>query len=194
MANPDYIGLTENTFKNLVIDSGAVYKNWGEATGEVLLGCSRGGATFSIETELRKMPFDGAQGDIIGDKRILKSTVKLSVAIVEFSKDFLLTALPGSSAVDYPNAPETKTHDRIIRALKITLTDYLKNVAIVGRVSGTDKPIVCGIKNALSTGNFEIKSADGEEASVTIEFTGHFDPANLTEEPFWIDYPVISEV
>ena len=62
-------GVTTNTYKKLVIDSGAVYKNYGES-GEALLGATRGGNTFTIEQEIRNMEVDGAKGSVKGFRRI----------------------------------------------------------------------------------------------------------------------------
>ena len=52
-------GITENTYKKLIVDSGAVYLNYGEA-GETLLGATRGGNTFTIETEYRDISSKGS--------------------------------------------------------------------------------------------------------------------------------------
>ena len=91
---------------------------------------------------------------------------------VEFTTDILKLALPGSTVTDYPETEPT--HDEIKRALQIALSDYCSNIAIVGNKSGTDEPIICGIKNALADGNFEVSESDGEEATISIQFTSSF--------------------
>lgn len=186
---PRYHGITSNTYKNFVIDAGAVYKNYGEV-GEALLGATRDGNTFTIEQEIREMPVDGAKGLVKGGRRITRVTARITANFVEFSSTLLQHALPGSSVANYPD-DITPTHDQITRALQIALADYLTNIAIVGNVSGSDQPIICGIKNALADGNLEISESDGEEAGISIQFTAHFDPTDLDTEPWFIRYPKI---
>lgn len=193
MANPANNAITTETPENLILDSAAVYKNYGVQGTETKIGVARGGASFVVETEYRDIPADGAPGSIKGFRRITKVTARISATIIQFSKEFIQTNLPGSSIADYPAAPAAKTHDEITRELSIALTDYADNITLVGKVSGSDKFVVCGIKNALADGNFELKTEDNNEAGTPIQFTAHFDPDNLSKEPWFIRYPVISE-
>jgi hypothetical protein len=183
-------GVTDWTTKRFVIDSGAVYKNYGE-TDQVLLGATRGGNTFTIEQEIRDMPVDGAKGPMMGARRIIKVTAKLTANFVEISPDILQLALPGSSAADYPDTGST--HTEITRALQLSLADYSTNITLVGEVSGVDgKYIECGILNALADGNLEMAMADGDEAAPSITFTAHFDPTDLDTEPWFIRFPDVT--
>jgi hypothetical protein len=184
-----YHGITENTYKRFVVDAGAVYKNYGETVGEALIGATRDGSTFTIETEYRQIAVDGAKGPVKGGQDITSVVAKISAKFIELSTDLIKTALPGSASADHPEV--TPTHDEITRALQIALTDYLTNVAIVGRVSGSNEPIICGIKNALALGGFELAQVDNDEAGITVEFTAHFDPADLDKEPWFIRFPKI---
>ena len=181
-----YHGITDKTYKHFVIDAGAVYLNYGEPD-EKLIGATRDGNTFTIEQEIKEIEVDGAKGPVKGFRRITNVTARITANFVEFTTDILKLALPGSTVEDYPETEPT--HDEIKRALQIALGDYHKNIAIVGNKSGTDKPFVCGIKNALADGNFEVSESDGEEATISIQFTAHFDPENLDEEPWFARNP-----
>ena len=64
-------------------------------------------------------------------------------------------------------------------------------MALVGEISGSQEPVICIIKNALVDGNFNIDTADKEEAGLEVTFTGHFDPDEMDEEPWEIRFPVI---
>jgi hypothetical protein len=180
-------GILTDTYERIVIDSGAVYKNYGE-TGQILLGATRGGNSFVIETEYRIMEVDGARGPVKGGRRITNVTAKLTANFVEISEDILRLGLAGSSRAHYPSTG-TATHDEITRALTIAASDYLTNIAIVGEVTGSSAAIVCGIKNALGDGNIEISFADKDESVVAVTFTGHFLPSALDSEPWFIRYP-----
>lgn len=185
-----YYNLTDETFKRLVIDAGKVIKNY--TTGSpVDLGCTRGGSTFTIETEMKKMGFDGAKGDVKGDKRITNVKATMVVNFIEHSADLIKSVLPGSSSAAYPASPATKTHDRITRALQVGDSDYWTDITILGEVSGAETPVQLTLLNPLSTGNFEMAFTDNEEAGCTLTMTGHFDVDDLETEPWIIDFPVI---
>ena len=183
---PRYHGITDKTYKNFVIDAGAVYLNYGE-DGERLIGATRDGNTFTIEQEIREIPVDGQKGPVKGLRRVTRVTARITANFVEFTTDVLKLALPGATVEGYPETEPT--HDAIRRALQIALGDYHKNIAIVGNKSGTDQPIICGIENALADGNFEVSAADEDEATISIQFTAHFDPETLDKEPWFILNP-----
>jgi len=184
-------GVTANTFTRFVIDSGAVYKNWGEA-GEALIGATRGGNSFKIETEQRQMEVDGSIGDVKGDKRIIRVTATITANFVELSKALFLLANPGATAADYP-ATEGKTHDLITRARDILTSDYVTNVAIVGNSTySATGYIIVKLANALADGNLELGFTDREESVIPVTFKAHFDPASLGTEPWSIYNPILS--
>ncbi|MBN1604622.1 MAG: hypothetical protein JW915_23640 [Chitinispirillaceae bacterium] len=187
-----YYNLTEETFKRLVLDAGKVYKNYTSQT-PVALGATRGGSTFTIETEYKDMKFDGAKGFVKGSRRITNVKAILTVNFVEYSSDLLLLALTGAESADYPESPAIKTHDEIIRSLQIALTNYLTDITILGEVAENNNPVVLGIMNPIVDGNFEMAFVDNEEAGLTITFTAHFDPADLETEPWFVRFPVIAE-
>lgn len=179
-------GITTNTTENLLIDSGAVYINYGE-TNERLLGATRGGNTFLVEQEVRKMEFDGMRGEMVGSHRMLGSIPKITANIVEFSWQTIVDILAGSTKANISG-----THYRITREIKTLLSsDYFTNVCIVGECTASDSNLViCGIKNAVQLENVEFGFADKDESVVTVTFSGCTDISDLDTEPWWIDYPV----
>lgn len=184
-------GVTANSFSRLIIDAGAVYKNWGEAS-EVLLGATRGGNSFKIETELRQMEVDGAIGAVKGGRRITNVAATITANFVEFSKALWLLANPGATAADYP-ATVGKTHDLITRANDIASADYLTNIAIVGNSTySATGYIVVKLKNVLADGNIELGFNPKDESVVPVTFTAHFDPTSLGSEPWEILNPILS--
>jgi len=179
-----YHGITSTTYQNLAIDSGAVYKNYGEA-GEALLGATRGGNTFMVEQDIRDMNADGAKGPVKGARRIIRVTPKITANMLEIDTTLLTLALVGSSSSDQT------TYDLITRGLSIATSDYVTNVAIIGEttVSGASVPVVCMIKNGIADGNFEFAFNENDESVISIEFSGHYDPSDLDTEPWEIRWP-----
>lgn len=185
-------GVTSSTFTRFIIDAGKIYKNYGLG-GEALLGATRGGNTFQIETDQREMPVDGAVGPVKGGKRIITETAMLTVNMVEFSQEVFLRALPAAVAADYPVAPATKTHDLINRTVDIASADYATNIAIVGNsTQSLTNYVIIVLENALGDGNLEVAFSDKDESVLSIKFTAHYDPSDLETVPWKIYNPVIA--
>jgi GH25 family lysozyme M1 (1,4-beta-N-acetylmuramidase) len=186
-------GLTTESVERFVIDAGAVYVNLFEPE-ERLLGATRGGSTFAIEQEIKLVEIDSVRGATKGARRVVESNARLTTNLLELSTENLLLAIAGSSATNYTDtteipAPVAPTHDEIKRIRNVTDIDYLKNIAIVGKIQGTDRNIICMIYNALADGGFEMAFEDREEAVLEVAFTAHYDPANVEEEPWSIFLP-----
>jgi hypothetical protein len=185
---PRYNDVTAQTYQRFVVDSGIVRKNFTDFDNlGTRIGVTRNGATFTVKTEIRKMPVDGAKGDVKGDKRIVGVSAEMEVEFLELSPEIICLATPGSTTEEVPAG--TPTHMEIKRALQIALTDYIDNLVLVGQVSGSDHPIVLKIDNALGDGNLQLGMKDGDESTVKIKFVGHFDPADLDTEPWLVDFP-----
>lgn len=182
-----YHGITSNSYRRFVIDSGEVRLGYVDPnTPGTLIGATRGGSTFSIETEYRVMDVDGAKGPVKGGRRITRVTAKMEVNFIEFSPALISLALPGSTTTQEP-----ATHAEIKRALQLALKNYSDSVALLGEVSGSDsRPIVCILKNVLADGNFEVAASDNDESVLKVQFTAHFDPADLDTEPWIVRFPL----
>jgi hypothetical protein len=192
-------GITQETSKNLFIDSGEVRLNYVDSSNVgTLLGATRDGNQFIITQDIRDIPVDGSKGKVKGLRRIIRVDAQIIANFIELNTTMLEKALPGTDAVGYPSAP-ARVADQITRALEIqaglageSRDDYIGNIAIVGEISGTDEPVVCMIKNALGDGNVEITTTDNDEAGLSITFSAHFDPSDLDTEPWEIRYPKVN--
>jgi hypothetical protein len=187
-------GITTDTTKRFAIGSGAVFLNLG-VTGERLLGATRGGNTFTVEQEIKIIEVDGARGPLKGARRIIESTAKIKANLLELTTANLMLAMAGSTAVnwtDTTSAPATNTHDEIRRVRNLSDLDYITNIAIVGKVSGTNENIICMVYNALSDEGLELAFEDKEEGVLEVTFTAHFDPTDLDTEPWGIRFPKLT--
>ncbi len=183
--------ITEETLQNLILDAGVVYLNYGESE-ERILGATEGGNTFTVEREIREMPFDGLKGKTKGARRIIREDAKLTVNLKELSAENIALALAGAVVVDFPES--ISTHKEIRSSGTIVDTDYTDNVALVATISGSDIPVVILVENALSDGNFEIGAVDKDEAVIPVEFSAHYDPEDEDGlVPYAIRYPIIEE-
>ena len=69
--------------------------------------------------------------------------------------------------------------------------DYLENIAYIGRLTGSDKPVVIILKNALSAEGFTMSSEDNDEAVIPITFYAYadFEDAQAERVAYEIHWP-----
>jgi len=183
MNSQNTIGFTANTPNNLMIDSGAIYKNYGEAS-EALIGATSGGSEFAIKVVTRDVKCDGLHGTAKGLTRITSTDCTLLINFLELTTDILKMALMGN--VD---TTTNVGYDTVTGKTTIALTDYVDNIAIVGQLSGSLKPVIIILKNALSSDGIKFASKDANDNILPVTFTGTIDPNNPTVVPYEIRYP-----
>ncbi|MBQ0112230.1 MAG: hypothetical protein KBT03_03780 [Bacteroidales bacterium] len=190
-----YSGFTTKTAESLLLNAGAYFKNLeisedgtiesfedAVAAGK-LLGATRGGGEFSAVPEVRQIEVDGVAGRAKGLEVIDSWDVYIKATILEITEDTLATALCASET-------ETgTTHDKITAKNSIELTDYIGNIAWVGTLSGSDKPVVIVVYNAINTDGLVMTTTDKNEASIGTTFYGHYTQDDLDHPPFEIYYP-----
>lgn len=191
MAGNKRHGITTDTVKNMLLDAGAVYANYGE-TDERLIGATSGGNTFTIEREIKEIEADGARGKVKGLRRIITENASLTINLLEMSVENFKMALTAADVSDVmDNDGTTKVADKIKSRGQILDSDYLKNVALVTTVSGSDQPCVIILYNVIADDEIELELEDKEEGKPEITLSAHYDPADLETVPYEIRYPVI---
>lgn len=178
------IGYTSETPQNLLIDAGAIYTNYGLAS-EALLGATSGGNEFQVVVKTRDVKVDGLKGTVKGLTRIVSTDVTLKANMLEVTSETLRIALMAS--VDSSGAD----YDVITGKTEILLTDYIDNIALVGRISGSSKPVVIMLKNALSSDGIKFSNKDNTDNILPITFTASIDPNTPTVSPYEIRYPKV---
>jgi hypothetical protein len=185
MNSTNTIGFTTNTPNNLLIDAGAVYKNYGLST-EALIGATSGGNEFDVKIKTRDVKVDGIKGTAKGLTRIISTDVTLKVNMLEVTTAILQMALMANV--------DTTTNagfDTITGKTEIALSDYIDNIAIVGRLSGSLQPVIIILKNALSSDGIKFSSKDAVDNILPVTFTGSIDPASPAVQPFEIRFPQV---
>lgn len=169
------VGVTQNTPNRMLLDAGAIYKNLtyddlsGEFTGEVL-GATSGGNEFQVEIEQRQPEIDGAKSRIKGLKFVNSHEAQLTVNLKELTAENIRIAI-GPADIDATD----ENFDIVTGRQNIQDSDYLENIAYVGRLSGNNKPVVILLKNALSAEGFTMSAEDDNEAVIPITFHAHAD-------------------
>lgn len=170
-------GYTSKTADQFIVDAGALYKNltFDSATmtykGEPL-GATSGGSTVKIDQEYRTIEVDGVFTDAVGTKVLSKSSASLEVNIKAITADTIKMGLNG--VIKSGDGKEAPTGSQVVTGKgKLENSDYINNVALVGRYSGSDKPIIVIFDNVLSDGGLEFSVEDNNEAVVTMTLKAH---------------------
>lgn len=189
-----YSGYTADTTEHLILDAGAFFKNYDpsadtpDTATAKLLGATRGGGEFRAIPTVRKIEVDGVKGDAKGLKTLDSWQVGITANMLELDVDVLKTALV---AGDVDTATDLE-YDILTARNNIELTDYVENITWIGTLSGSDKPVIIQVFNALSGNGLTLNSQDASESVVSLEFTGHYDGSDLQSPPFKIFYPKMS--
>lgn len=191
----DTVSARPESVESFQVDAGSVWLNYGEAE-ERKLGATRGGATLTVEQELRQMEIDGVRFAAMGTERLSTGNATLAINLLEMSMENLLIMFPGATfeTVDL-GATGGTTHNRIFRDRNITLGDYIPNITVIGEVLGKTQRQVLMVRNVIQVENFEAATAQDDEVVAAGTFRGHIDLADLdatgqTEEPWSVYTPV----
>ncbi len=193
-------GYTENTPKYYLIDAATVYKDVtytevGGFTG-TLVGATSGGVNVKIEQNYRHPEVDGTahvQGMVKGNTVLESAKATAVIPLKEITAENIRMGL--NAAMRDALAAEAPTGYKVIETKReVEATDYLTNLAIVGRMAGTNNPIIVILDNPLCTGGVEIGTEDTGEAIVELTHEAHATAAQLAADTFpWrILFPAIA--
>lgn len=185
-------GLNEKTPQNLLLDSGAFYKNFEvgtdtfETAASKLLGATKGGGSFKAVPSLRQVEVDGVRGAVKGLNILDSWEVMIGAKIVEITPDNLVTTLGLASKT---TGTDNEIDYEVIQGKQcIEDTDYINNITWIGTLSGSQKPVIIQIFNAMNTKGLELSFEDKGEGLLETEFVGHYDFKNIQLVPFKIFY------
>lgn len=191
-----FSGFTANTPKHLQLDAGAFLKNydvsqdtWETAKATKLIGATAGGGSFSAVPTIRRIEVDGVKGAAKGMEALDEWVVTLTANVKEITAESIKLALAAAQSSE-ASAPSGYT--KIMGKSEIALDDYMDNLTWVGRLSGSNNPVIIVVKNALCTNGLTISFADKSEGLIPVTVTGHYDLESLDTPPFEIYYPSVT--
>ena len=175
------VGYDASVPEHLLLDAGAIYKNleFDDATGIFsgeALGATQGGNEFSFAQELRTIEVDGAKGRVRGLTVIQNEEGTLMVNLLKQTAENIALAIAGADL----DTSDTN-YDLVTPKGRIDDTDYLDNIAFVGKVSGSQKPVVIILENALSIEGLNLKPEDDKETILPIKFAAHANAEDVTK-------------
>lgn len=189
-----YTGYTEKTMEKLLLDAGAWYKNFEvgtdtyETAASKLLGATQDGGKFEAKAEFYTIAVDGIKGNAKGLNRIKSWNITLGASVLEVDANTIKLAL---GAADIDTKADTD-YDVITGRSDVADSDYLDNLTWIGTLSGSDKPVMIQIENALNLNGMSVDFKDGAQSKLAMTFTAHYGSATgdeSTKPPFKIYYP-----
>lgn len=188
-------GLTKNSKKHFQLDAGALFKNYDPATdtpataSAKLIGATVGGTTFSCVPEVRQVSVDGAKGPTMGLEIIESYTATLTTNVKEVTVSSISMAI---AAVTSAASQSPAGYTKIVPKGELADSDYLDNVTWIGKMSGSNNPIMIVLKNAVNLNGFSLAAQDKNEANVPIVLTAHYDMDDLDTVPVEIYVPDVA--
>ena len=193
-----FSGFTRTTPEHLLLDAGAFFKNFIYEPGGTdndtydsavsagkLIGATKGGGEFSAVPAVRQIEVDGVKGRAKGLEVIDSWDVYLKATVLEATSESIKAALCAST-VDTELDAE---YDIIEGNSSIELEDYVDNVTWIGKLSGSDSPVIIQVYNALNTDGLKLTVQDKAEATIPMTFYGHYSQEELDAPPFKVFYP-----
>lgn len=165
---------------NILLGEGAIYFNYGIEGSEAIAGATRGDGKFERKTKWHEIDYNGKKGKSKGLTRKLGSDITLSFGALELCPDNL-SKFYADLEVDTTDLQ----FDKVTAKEEITDTDYIDNIAFVGKSKG-GKEVIIVIKNALGDGDMELAFKDGDEVVSDVVFSATYDPNNDSIEPWEI--------
>ena len=180
-------GYNEKTKDHLFLDAGALYKNFG-LTDQALIGATSGGNEFDAKMKIRQIKVDGVKSTNAKGLEVIEDvTTTLKCKFLEITEDILKAAL-----IANVDTTTDTTYDIITGKITIADSDYIKNIAWVGTISGSNKPVIIVIENALCLDGLQLKAEDSKDNALDVTFTGHVDPTTPNNLPYTIYYPKLT--
>lgn len=188
-----YSGFTTETAKSLLLNAGAYFKNFEVGTDKFdsavaagkLIGATKGGGEFSAVPEIRQIEVDGVAGRAKGLETIDSWDIYLKANVLEVKEATIQSGLAASSV----DASTNTDYDIITASNNLEVSDYIDNITWVGTLSGSDKPVIIQIFNALNTEGLKFSTTDKAEATISLTFYAHYTQDDLDTPPFKIYYP-----
>ncbi|WP_223247142.1 Ig-like domain-containing protein [Lactococcus lactis] len=186
-------GYTKTSSENFMINAGTIVVNveWDDATKSFTgtpLGATSDGTKVNIEQKYRKIAVDGTgHVDVQGLWVLDEAHATVGAKLKELTAENMALGLNGTKneSTDYDGYTEIKSKRYLEEG------DYIKNMAIVGKLTGSEKPIIILLDNVLTTSAFALETKDGDEAAIDYEGTANasFEQLQNDEFPWTILYP-----
>lgn len=191
-------GQTSATKEHLLLGAGVFAKGFVPGTDTLenlkqsnkLLGATSGGGTFTATKNGHYLQIDGVPENTKGNW-ILDSWA--STLQVTFQETTVETLKLGLTAAKEETDEKATGYTVLTGKNGMEDGDYIDSIAFIGRLSGSNDPVIIIIYNAINTADLSINPQDGQESKIQVTLTAHYDPEKPEVPPFKIYYPKLGE-
>ena len=147
-----------------------------------VLGCTRGGGSFTVTREIREPEIDGKRYAFVGDKFVDSMDAYLSTTLVEMNIETFETAFGTATVTTNGNKKTLKV------GTAIDTDDYIEKLCWVGDLAD-GRNVLINLANALNTSDITFTFTDKGEGTLPVEFHAHqADVLDYDYAPFEIVY------
>lgn len=193
-------GQTSETKAHLLLGAGIMVKDYDPSkdtyetakAAKKILGATSGGGTFTATKNGHYLDIDGVAENTKGNWILDNWAASLQTTLKEITAENLKLSL---AAAKLTTGESTAGDGYTVVSPKAVLEDedYIGSLSYIGRISGSEKPVVITIFNAFNTADLSLNPKDGEEGSLALTLTAHYGLDDPDTQPFKIYYPKISE-
>lgn len=187
-----YTKIPENTFKELQLNAGMLLSNFAPETATVqdsdIMGATSGGVNFTATPSFTDFgdDIDNCPKNMLELKRLDSWEIKMSGTFVSADKTLASSLIGPADVTD----GQTGKPDKIVPRNDLKSTDF-NDIWWVGDYSDVNTGDSAGfiaihMMKALSTGGFQIQSADKAKGTFSFEYTAHFSMQSQDTVPFEI--------
>lgn len=191
-------GYTKTSSENFMINAGTIAINvkWDEESKSFTgtpLGATTDGTKVNIEQKYRKIAVDGTTHmDVQGLWVLDEAHATVGAKLKELTASNMALGLNGTAkeSEDFDGYTEIESKRYLSEG------DYIENMAVIGKLTGSDKPIIILLDNVLTTSAFALETKDGDEAAIDYEGTANasFEQLQNDKFPWKILYPTDDEI
>jgi hypothetical protein len=172
---------TATSPEKMILGAGKIEIKAASGGSFVTIGATRGGASFDPGIPLRDIEADNFQGATKGFVVKDKGNPTLTTTILEITRVQLNQLLPGM----------TVSGNTIIGNGQIKATDYLFEVKWTGYRPHSTGVVEILLKDVLVKEPIGLTFSDNDEATVSVTFMAHFDPAAVETADGYLPEPYV---
>lgn len=193
-------GQTSETKAHLLLGAGILVKDYDPSkdtyetakTAKKILGATSGGSTFTATKNGHYLDIDGVAENTKGNWILDSWAANLQTTVKEIMAENLQLSL-AAAKLSAGDSTAGQGYTTITPKAVLEDGDYIGSLSYIGRISGSEKPVVITIFNAFNTADLSVNPKDGEEGALALTLTAHYSLEDPDTPPFKIYYPTISE-
>lgn len=187
-------GQTSETKEKLLLGAGIYVKGFDPKTdtydtirkSKKCVGATTGGGTFTASKVGHYLQIDGVPENTKSNWILDYWTAKMQATLQEVTAENFQLAL---AAAKLGTEAEVTGYTVIQPKGELDDEDYIDSLSFIGRLSGSEKPVIITIFNAFNTGDLSINPQDGKEGTLALDLDAHYSADDLKTPPFKIYYP-----